>query len=82
MKRLHVSLNVSNLDQSIAFYTNLFGQQPTFVKSDYAKSMLDDPRVNFVLEHGAQCTGLTHAGIQAESDDELREVFSRMKSAW
>lgn len=81
MKRLHVSLNVSNLDQSIAFYTNLFGQQPTFVKSDYAKSMLDDPRVNFVLEHGAQCTGLTHAGIQAESDDELREVFSRMKSA-
>jgi len=81
MKRLHVSLNVSNLDQSVAFYTDLFGQQPTFLKSDYAKWMLDDPSVNFVLEHGAQSTGLTHAGIQAESDDELREVFSRMKSA-
>ncbi len=81
MKRLHVSFNVSDLERSIEFYANLFGQEPTVVKDDYAKWMLDDPRVNFVLEHSTTSTGFTHAGIQTESTEELNEVFDRMKSA-
>ena len=81
MKRLHVSINVSQLPESIQFYTDLFGEAPTVVKPDYAKWMLDDPRVNFVLEHSTESTGLTHAGIQTESEDELHEVFERMKAA-
>ena len=82
MKRLHISLNVSNLDNSIQFYSDLFGTTPTVVKSDYAKWLLDDPRVNFVLEKADESsTGLTHAGIQTESEAELAEVFERMKQA-
>jgi catechol 2,3-dioxygenase-like lactoylglutathione lyase family enzyme len=81
MKRLHVSINVSNLENSIRFYADLFGEQPTVTRPDYAKWMLDDPSVNFVLEHSSQSTGLTHAGIQTENEAELNEVFERMKSA-
>lgn len=81
MKRLHISLNASDLAESVQFYSDLFGEEPTLLKDDYAKWMLDDPRVNFVLERSATSTGLTHAGIQTESDDELQEVFERMKSA-
>lgn len=81
MKRLHVSINVSDLDKSIEFYSLLFGDQPTVKKSDYAKWMLDDPRVNFVVEHSTQSTGMTHAGIQTENEEELQEVFARMKAA-
>jgi catechol 2,3-dioxygenase-like lactoylglutathione lyase family enzyme len=81
MKRLHVSINVSDLENSIQFYSSLFGQKPTVTKHDYAKWMLDDPRVNFVLEYSAESTGMTHAGIQTESEGELAEVFTRMKAA-
>jgi catechol 2,3-dioxygenase-like lactoylglutathione lyase family enzyme len=81
MKRLHVSINVSNLDNSIQFYSDLFGAEPTVIKTDYAKWMLDDPRVNFVIERSDDTTGLTHAGIQVESDGELNEMFNRMKAA-
>jgi catechol 2,3-dioxygenase-like lactoylglutathione lyase family enzyme len=81
MKRLHVSINVSDLENSIQFYSNLFGQEPTVTKKDYAKWMLDDPRVNFVLEHSTESTGMTHAGIQTENEGELAEVITRMKAA-
>lgn len=81
MKRLHVSINVSDLENSIEFYSLLFGEQPSLVKDDYAKWMLDDPRVNFVIEHSMESTGMTHAGIQTENEDELEEVFARMKAA-
>lgn len=81
MKRLHVSIKVSNLEDSIRFYSDLFGEAPGVIKDDYAKWMLDDPRVNFVLEHSTTSTGMTHAGIQTESEEELHEVFERMKSA-
>lgn len=81
MKRLHVSLNVSNIENSVQFYSDLFGAGPSVLKDDYAKWLLDDPRVNFVLEHSASSTGLTHAGIQVESDEELDEMFNRMKAA-
>ncbi len=81
MKRLHVSINVSNLESSIEFYSQLFGEPPTVTRDDYAKWLLDDPRVNFVLEHSTSSTGMTHAGIQTESEAELEEVFARMKAA-
>lgn len=81
MKRLHVSINVTDLRKSIAFYSHLFGTEPTVVQKDYAKWMLEDPRVNFVLEESSNAPGMTHAGIQTENESELHEVFERMKAA-
>jgi catechol 2,3-dioxygenase-like lactoylglutathione lyase family enzyme len=81
VKRLHIGLSVANLDESVRFYAGLFGVEPTVVKSDYAKWMLDDPSVNFAIStHGAR-KGLDHLGIQVENDGELREVYGRLKSA-
>ena len=82
MKRLHVHVGVKDLDRSILFYSTLFGSQPTVTKPDYAKWMLDDPRVNFAISsnhHAAR--GIEHLGIQAESADELGEVYGRLKAA-
>ena len=82
MKRLHVHVGVNDLDQSIGFYSTLFGAEPTVVKSDYAKWMLDDPRVNFAIsakQHAGK--GIEHLGIQVESQDELAEVYGRLKAA-
>lgn len=82
MKRLHVHVGVSDLDQSITFYSTLFGAEPTVTKSDYAKWMLDDPRVNFAISAGRQAAkGIEHLGIQVESADELGEVYGRLKTA-
>jgi catechol 2,3-dioxygenase-like lactoylglutathione lyase family enzyme len=81
MKRLHVSFNVTDLERSIAFYTNLFGAEPGVVREGYAKWLLEDPRMNFVIEANGEKPGFTHAGIQTESSDELGEVFDRMKQA-
>lgn len=82
MKRLHVHVGVKDLDQSIRFYSTLFGADPTVTKDDYAKWMLDDPRVNFAISsnhHAAK--GIEHLGIQAENNDELAEVYGRLKAA-
>ena len=81
MKRLHVHVGVTDLAQSIAFYTNLFGTEPTLVRDDYAKWMLDDPRVNFAISHGHAAPGIEHLGIQAETTEELAEVTARLNSA-
>ena len=82
MKRFHVHIGVANLDHSIRFYSTLFGAEPAVVKSDYAKWMLDDPRVNFAISCGRQAEkGVEHLGIQAEDGEELGEVYSRLKSA-
>jgi catechol 2,3-dioxygenase-like lactoylglutathione lyase family enzyme len=81
MKRLHVHVGVTDLAQSIAFYTNLFGSEPTLVRDDYAKWMLDDPRVNFAISHGQAATGIEHLGIQAETPEELAEVTARLNKA-
>jgi len=82
MKRLHVHVGVSNLDQSIAFYSTLFGAKPTVNKDDYAKWMLDDPRVNFAISAGhLAAKGIEHLGIQAESEGELAQVYGRLKAA-
>ena len=82
MKRLHVHVGVTDLDRSIGFYSTLFGAAPTVVKGDYAKWMLDDPRVNFAISGGIHARkGIEHLGIQVENGEELAEVFGRLKSA-
>ncbi|MEC4718408.1 ArsI/CadI family heavy metal resistance metalloenzyme [Noviherbaspirillum sp. CPCC 100848] len=78
MKRLHVHVSVDNLDASIQFYTGMFAAEPTVVKTDYAKWMLDDPRVNFAISQRGAQTGLNHLGIQVESASELSEMQCRL----
>jgi len=80
MKRLHVHVAVEDLQKSLSFYSTLFDASPTVLKDDYAKWMLDDPRVNFAISaRGGK--GMDHLGIQVESDGELRELAGRLKSA-
>jgi catechol 2,3-dioxygenase-like lactoylglutathione lyase family enzyme len=74
MKRLHVSVAVSDLDHSVQFYATLFGAEPTVLKSDYAKWMLEDPRVNFSIASRGARKGVDHLGIQVEDDAELAAV--------
>ena len=81
MKRLHVNISVSDLETSIGFYNSLFAAEPTVVKDDYAKWMLEDPRVNFAITTRGKRKGLDHLGIQVEDETELDEVYSRLKSA-
>jgi hypothetical protein len=81
MKRLHVHVSVDDLAQSIRFYSTLFATEPAVTKPDYAKWMLDDPRVNFAISTRSDQTGLDHLGIQVETPDELREVYGRLQQA-
>lgn len=81
MKRLHVHVAVNDLDQSIGFYSALFAAQPSVVKSDYAKWMLDDPRVNFAISIRQDGAGVRHLGIQVENEAELHEVYGRLAEA-
>ena len=82
MKRLHVHVGVADLDSSIAFYSTLFGAAPAVLKADYAKWMVEDPRVNFAISSGRHAAaGIEHLGIQAEDSGELREVYARLESA-
>src|SRR6185295_12217554 len=81
MQRFHVHVAVRDLKQSIRFYSALFGAQPSVEKPDYAKWMLDDPRVNFAISTRGSKAGLDHLGIQAENSVELEEVGSRLAQA-
>lgn len=81
MKRLHVHVGVTDLDRSIGFYSALFAAKPTVVKPDYAKWMLDDPRVNFAISTRGKEAGLDHLGIQVEDASELSEVYARLRDA-
>jgi catechol 2,3-dioxygenase-like lactoylglutathione lyase family enzyme len=82
MKRLHVHVGVTDLDQSIRFYSALFAAEPSIVKADYAKWLVDDPRVNFAISAGKHAAkGIQHLGVQAEDTDELGEVYGRLKAA-
>ena len=82
MKRLHVHVSVDDLSQSIRFYSTLFAAGPTVVKPDYAKWMLDDPRVNFAISKlDGRTAGISHLGIQAEHEGELAEVYERLSRA-
>lgn len=81
MKRLHVHVTVADLNQSIQFYSTLFGAEPSKRKTDYAKWMLDDPRVNFAISTSSGVAGLSHLGVQAEDQAELDELTARAKVA-
>ncbi len=81
MKRLHVHVSVDDLAQSIRFYSTLFAAEPAVIKPDYAKWMLDDPRVNFAISTRSSQTGIDHLGIQVETPSELQEVYGRLKQA-
>lgn len=81
MKRFHVHVNVERLDDSIRFYTTLFGATPSVTKPDYAKWMLDDPRVNFAISQRDRQTGVDHLGLQAEDDAELAAIGARLRAA-
>ncbi|HTF36178.1 MAG TPA: ArsI/CadI family heavy metal resistance metalloenzyme [Myxococcota bacterium] len=81
MKRLHVHVAVEDLADSVRFYSTLFGVRPSVLEGDYAKWMLDDPRVNFAISRRGQAPGLDHLGLQVESEGELREVAERLHSA-
>ncbi len=81
MKRLHVHVAVEDLQQSVRFYSTLFACDPTVLKPDYAKWMLDDPRVNFAVSQRGAAPGLEHLGIQVETAEELSEVYARLQEA-
>ena len=79
MKRLHVHVSVKDIGSSIRFYSRLFDADPTVRKPDYAKWMLDDPRVNFAISQRDGRAGVQHLGIQVESRAELAEVYGRLQ---
>lgn len=83
MKRFHMHVAVRDLKQNIRFYSALFGQAPTIVQDDYAKWMLDDPYVNFALSKRTLVgkAGINHVGLQAQTDDELRDIHARLTHA-
>jgi len=81
MKRLHVHVSVRDLDASIQFYSQLFAAHPTVRKPDYAKWMLEDPRVNFAISRRDGRPGVQHLGIQAGDRSELAEIYERLRRA-
>ncbi|HEX4859119.1 MAG TPA: ArsI/CadI family heavy metal resistance metalloenzyme, partial [Usitatibacteraceae bacterium] len=81
MKRFHVHVAVKDLAASTRFYSTLFGMSPTVEKKDYAKWMLDDPRLNFAISQHAGAAGLNHLGFQAETDEELEAMHAKLRDA-
>ncbi len=81
MKRLHVHVSVKDLAASIRFYQTLFGTEPTVTKTDYAKWMLEDPRVNFAISTHRQPVGVNHLGFQVDTDEELRGMRAQLEAA-
>ncbi len=81
MKRFHVNLAVADLQQSIDFYNTFFGTAPTVIKGDYAKWMLDDPRINFSITLSSSSRGVNHIGLQADAIPEMEQIQERLQSA-
>jgi catechol 2,3-dioxygenase-like lactoylglutathione lyase family enzyme len=81
MKRFHIHVSVKNLSQSIRFYSTLFGVEPSRVEADYAKWMLDDPRMNFAISTSRQPLGLNHLGFQVDSSEERRGMHAQLSAA-
>ncbi len=79
MKRVHVHVAVDDLQESINFYSVLFDVEPTVLKSDYARWMLDNPRLNFAISERAGTVGIEHLGIEVESQAELQEIYTRLQ---
>lgn len=81
MKRFHVHVAVNDLEASIRFYSTVFGAAPTVRKPDYAKWMIEDPRINFAISHRGAKAGVDHLGFQVDSDEELAALRSQVRAA-
>jgi len=81
MKRLHIHVSVKDLAASVRFYQTLFGTEPAVLKPDYAKWMLEDPRVNFAISTHQQSAGVNHLGVQVDTDEELRGMRAQLEAA-
>jgi catechol 2,3-dioxygenase-like lactoylglutathione lyase family enzyme len=81
MKRFHIHVSVTDLAQSIRFYSTLFGAEPSRVEADYAKWMLEDPRVNFAISKRGQPIGVNHLGFQVDSSEELSALHAQLEAA-
>jgi catechol 2,3-dioxygenase-like lactoylglutathione lyase family enzyme len=81
MKRLHVHIAVDDLAEATRFYSTLFAAEPVVTKPDYAKWMLDDPRVNLAISQRGAPAGVEHLGIQVETAEELTEVYGQLSKA-
>jgi catechol 2,3-dioxygenase-like lactoylglutathione lyase family enzyme len=81
MKRFHVHVTVGDLDASIQFYSTVFGMRPTVLKPDYAKWMVEDPRINFAISRGAGAPGIDHLGIQVDSNEALSALREQVAGA-
>ncbi len=81
MKRFHVHVAVPDLERGIRFYSTVFGAEPSVVKPDYAKWMLDDPRVNFAISQRGGASGGNHLGFQVDDSAELTKMHSRLAAA-
>ena len=81
MKRFHVHVGVADLDASIRFYSSLFAAEPTVRKADYAKWMVDEPRLNFAISTGSDHPGVSHLGLEGDSAEELADIQRRFAAA-
>ncbi|MBL7665818.1 MAG: VOC family protein [Bacteriovoracaceae bacterium] len=81
MKRFHIHVGVKDLKTSVEFYSTLFGERPTKIKDDYAKWMLEDPKVNFAISTRVSTDGVDHLGIQVDEAQELNQISERLKKA-
>jgi len=81
MKRFHVHVSVADLDKNIRFYSGMFGAPPTVVKPDYAKWMLEDPRINFAISQRGNAPGVNHLGFQVDDDEELKAMRANAENA-
>src|SRR6476620_6159612 len=81
MKRFHVHVAVPDLQKSIQFYSTMFGARPAVVKDDYAKWMLEDPRVNFAISERGGVAGINHLGFQVDEASELEDIHTRLQAA-
>ena len=79
MARMHIHISVDDLDRSIGFYSTIFGTKPTTQKTDYAKWLLDNPSINFAISSRGFKPGIEHIGIQAENEDEMSDIRSRLE---
>ena len=81
MKRFHVHVAVNDLADSVRFYSAVFGAEPSVIKEDYAKWMLEDPRINFAISKRGHSPGVNHLGLQVEDDKDLRDMRARLEVA-
>ena len=81
MRRFHVHVSVNDLAHSIRFYSTIFGAAPTVEKGDYAKWMLDDPRINFAISQRGEKAGVNHLGLQVDTAEELAALRQQVAAA-